>query len=372
MPTPDNTVSLLINGQTHGQWTDYDIDSDLLTPADDFAVTLGRPVDAKPDAVQPGDKVQVRVGSDTVLSGRIDRVETRTEKGGKTLTITGRDEAAVLLDCSCPIFDAQDMDLPQIIDKIVKPLGLTQIRIDAARTQRTHKVQIEPGSRAWDALVQYAEANGLWPWVEPDGTLVVGGPDYTAPPVADLILRLDGRGNNIEQLEVERDLSPRYSEVTVLGQSHSGRHNIRATAKDEGFKLHRPLIVVEADVDDKAEAERKAKKRLADGRLEALTITATVKGHRNDDGVLWQPGQRIRVMSEPDGLDAIYFLMARKFAGGRGQPTHTVLTLKEDGAWVLDADPPKRQGQQGNGNRRRRSGRRRNGGSAEKQLQILD
>ena len=71
MPTPNNTVSLLIAGKTHSQWTDYDIDSDLLTPADDFQVTLGRPVDAKPDAVQPGDTVEVRVGEDTVLSGRI-------------------------------------------------------------------------------------------------------------------------------------------------------------------------------------------------------------------------------------------------------------------------------------------------------------
>lgn len=60
MPTPDNTVTLLINGKTHGQWTNYDIVSDLLTPADDFSVTLGRPVDAKPDAVRAGDKVEAR------------------------------------------------------------------------------------------------------------------------------------------------------------------------------------------------------------------------------------------------------------------------------------------------------------------------
>lgn len=48
-------------------------------------------------------------------------------------------------------------------------------------------------------------------------------------------------------------------------------------------------------------------------------------------------------MSEPDGIDAVYFLMARTFVGGRGQGTETVLTLKEDGAWVLDADPPKKK-----------------------------
>lgn len=371
MPTPNNTVSLLINGKTHGQWTDYDIDSDLLTPADDFSVTLGRPVDAKPDAVRPGDKVQVRLGEDTVLSGRIDQVTTRTEKGHKTLTINGRDDAAVLLDCSCPIFNAQEMDLPQIIDKIVKPLGIGKIRIDAAATAKTRKVQIEPGTRAWDALVQYAEANGLWPWMEPDGTLVVGGPDYTAAPVADLILRVNGQGNNVEQLDLTRDMAPRYSEVTVLGQNHSGKHNIRATVKDDGLKVHRPLIVVEADVDDQAEAERKAKKRLADSRLDGFTLRATVKGHRNDDGLLWTPGQRIRVLSEPDGLDAIYFLMARKFTGGRGQPTQTVLTLKEDGAWVLDANPPKRQGGQRGGGASGRGRRRRDAGTAKAELQTI-
>ena len=343
MPTPDNTVTLLINGKTHGQWTNYDIVSDLLTPADDFSVTLGRPVDAKPDTVRAGDKVEVRVGGDTVLSGRIDRVQTVTEKGGKTLTIQGRDDAGVLLDCSAPLFNAQDMDLNQIIEKIVKPLGLAKIRIDAAKTDKTHKVQIEPGSRAWDALLEYAEANGLWPWLEPDGTLVVGGPDYTAAPVAELVLRANGQNNNIKRLEVNRDMAARYSEVTVLAQSHSGKNNIKATAKDESVKLHRPLIVTEPDIDSQAQAQRKAKKRLADSRLEGLTITATVQGHRTDDGTLWQPGQRINVLSEPDGIDAVYFLMARTFVGGRGQGTETVLTLKEDGAWVLDADPPKKK-----------------------------
>lgn len=343
MPTPDNTVTLLINGKTHGQWTNYDIVSDLLTPADDFSVTLGRPVDAKPDTVRAGDKVEVRVGGDTVLSGRIDRVQTVTEKGGKTLTIQGRDDAGVLLDCSAPLFNAQDMDLNQIIEKIVKPLGLAKIRIDAAKTDKTHKVQIEPGSRAWDALLEYAEANGLWPWLEPDGTLVIGGPDYTAAPVAELVLRTNGQNNNIKRPEVNRDMAARYSEVTVLAQSHSGKNNIKATAKDESVKLHRPLIVTEPDIDSQAQAQRKAKKRLADSRLEGLTITATVQGHRTDDGTLWQPGQRINVLSEPDGIDAVYFLMARTFTGGRGQPTETVLTLKEDGAWVLDADPPKKK-----------------------------
>ncbi len=71
--------------------------------------------------------------------------------------------------------------------------------------------------------------------------------DYTTKPVADLIVRVSGQGNNVEQLQVERDFSQRFSEITVLGQSHSGKHNLRATVKDDTVKVHRPLIIVEAD-----------------------------------------------------------------------------------------------------------------------------
>ena len=171
----------------------------------------------------------------------------------------------------------------------------------------------------------------------------------------------------------------RNSEVTVLAQSHSGKNNIKATAKDESVKLHRPLIVTEPDIDSQAQAQRKAKKRLADSRLEGLTITATVQGHRTDDGTLWQPGQRINVLSEPDGIDAVYFLMARTFTGGRGQSTETVLTLKEDGAWVLDADPPKKSGKtkrpsesrKANGQAAAKPKKRRQAKQAGQELQVI-
>ena len=137
--------------------------------------------------------------------------------------------------------------------------------------------------------------------------------------------------------------------------------------------------VTEPDIDSQAQAQRKAKKRLADSRLEGLTITATVQGHRTDDGTLWQPGQRINVLSEPDGIDAVYFLMARTFTGGRGQPTETVLTLKEDGAWVLDADPPKKSGKtkrpsesrKANGHAAAKPKKRRQAKQAGQELQVI-
>ncbi|WP_404991321.1 phage baseplate assembly protein [Cupriavidus pauculus] len=343
----DDAVSLLIGGKVHGTWTRYEIDSDLLIPADAWQVGLGLPQGEFPPIVEEGALVEVRIGRDTVLTGRIDDIAHEVSKESNDLTISGRDGAAVLVDCSSPIFTAKMASLAEIVANVVKPLGITKIRVDADRTSTSDKVNVEPGDAAWDTLVHAAEANGLWPWFEPDGTLVVGGPDYTKPPVASLIMKRSGEGNNLLKLGYTRSMADRYSEVTVLGQSHgtsveAGKNAIRATVRDEGVALYRPKVVIDHDADNRQTAQSRARKIISDSRLKGRTLSAKVKGHRTSDGMLWAPGQRIHVISEPHRIDAIYFLMARRFVGGRGEGKVTMMTLKEDGVWVLDAHPHKR------------------------------
>lgn len=343
-------VSLLIGGKVHSSWSRYDIDSDLLIPADAWQVELGLPRGEFPPAVAPGERIEVRVGSDPVMTGRIDEIAHRVSKDTHTLSISGRDGAAVLVDCSAPIFTAKQATLAEIVANVARPLGVTRIRIDAAASAAREKVNVEPGESAWDTIVHAAEANGLWPWFEPDGTLVIGGPDYSKAPVASLVMRRNGQGNNLVSLDLAQSMAERYSDFTVLGQGHgtsveAGRHALRAAVKDSELSnrgIYRPRIVVDYDADNTGIARARARKLLSDSRLRGLTLTAIVRGHRTSDGQLWQPGQRIHVLSEPHGLDGIYFLMARKFMGGRGLGSTSRLVLKEDGVWVLDAHPHKR------------------------------
>lgn len=354
MPTPDNTVRLLLGGEEHNDWESYDVDSDLLTPADAWRMTLGLKDGDLPASVITGTPVEIRVGDDPVMVSRIDSVDDEARKDGLRITICGRDGAAVLLDCSAPIFVARQVTLLEIIDKVVRPLGITKFRIDADSTRTREKINVEPGDSAWQVLTNAAEANGLWPWFDPDGTLVVGGPDYTTPPVATLILRRSGQGNNVLSLRRHNSIAGRFSEVTVLGQAHgtereTGKHAIKSTQIDAGVAWYRPKIVIDHEADSEAVATDRARKLLADSRLRGFTLGAEVAGHRiaapgeASDNLLWTPGQRVRVISERHAIDDVFFLMARKFSGGRNEGQRTQLTLKEDKAWVLDAHPHKRK-----------------------------
>lgn len=344
-PGSIDTVSLLIDGRMHSQWEYYDIDSSLLIPADAWQASLGLPLGEMPPTVVAGVPVEVRVGMDTVMTGRIDDISHSISHNSHTLTISGRDGAAVLVDCAAPVITRKQVSLEEVAADITRPLGIEKIRIDAegkVKDKKLHKVNVDPGDTAWDVLKKLAQINGLWPWFEPDGTLVIGGPDYSKPPIASLVLCRSGAGNNVISLSYSQSIVSRFSEYTVLGQAPAvvdelGRSDLKQTVRDELVKANRPHTVFNPDIVDKEGAQKLARKLIADSRLNGSTLTAVVKGHRNSGGVLWQPGQRIHVVSEPHGIDAVYFLMSRRFQGGRGRGSTATLTLKEDGLWNPDA-----------------------------------
>lgn len=355
-PRDDEAVALLIDGMAHGEWESYEIDSDLLIPADAWDLSIGAADGILPASVYAGAPVQVKIGNDLVMTGRIDTLTQSASRGQRSIHLSGRDGAAQLVDCSAPIFVKKMATLSEIVASIVRPLGITKFRIDAKASATREKINVEPGDTAWDALKNVAEANGLWPWFEPDGTLVVGGPDYTQPPVA--VLTLNFNGSNVESLSRTDNVADRFSDITVLGQAHAtthegGKHNLKGTAKDTGITWSRPKIVVNHEVDTPSLCQEHARKLMGDSRLKGFSLAAKVKGHRiaasgePGDGQLWMPGQRVRVVSDVLKLDGVYFLMARKFSRSRSAGTITELTLKEDGVWIVDAYPQKRKSRHG-------------------------
>ncbi|CAM7016814.1 TPA: phage baseplate assembly protein [Klebsiella pneumoniae] len=380
-------VSVIVGGKVHSDWSAYGIDSDFLIPADAWSMRLGLPAGIFPEGVARGVPVQVRVGPDVVMSGRIDRVSRTVSRDQVSLSVTGRDGAAILVDCASPLLTSRQASLEEVIAQVVRPLGIKNIELHAESSIRNDKITTEPGERAWDILLRACAGRGLWPWFRPDGTLVIGGPDYTAAPVATLVMRRSGEGNNLLSLTDESSMERSFSRLTVLAQGHAhstnnkkelgiidvsssdsltvsgdtdtteteldtglpetGQHGLQFVVEDPTVTYYRPQVVVMHDADDLEQVRYRARKMMADARLEGYSLIARVQGHRTSDGVLWEPGQRIHVISEPHGIDAVYFLMGREFTGGRPGGAVTTLRLKEDGIWIPDAWTKKKKARKG-------------------------
>ncbi len=345
--TFNNTIVVRIDGKEHSKWESYRLDSDFLIPADDFDFDvnvyagLTNIEDEGKNNTYNGMTAEVEINGERVLTGIIDDTNHSLSKGSRSFSLSGRDKASILLDCSAPLTNVKGLNLIQAVEKIAKPLGIDKIEHKAEENPAVDKVDIEPGQTAWQAIINLANYAGLHAWFDPNGTLVIGGADYSKPPVATLICNLNDKANNVISINCQNSLRNRYSEVTFLGQSHGrgGRAlpNLKWVYKDPSLPFYKPKTVVLSEVEDLNALKKAAKKQISDWRLSDFTLSITVSDHKTSDGVLWTPGQRIHVISDEFCIDDIYFLMGRTFSLSKTGGTRTELRLKEDGIWTPDA-----------------------------------
>ena len=338
----ENDIVVEIDGKSHNSWKNYDIDSDFLIPADAFAFDIGVPSDSTVLPDYSGAEVKVRINDTLVMTGIVDTVQHGISKTNRTYRLNGRDKASVLVDCSAPITNVKVLTVLDAVKKIVEPLGIKQVQLKAEKNPLLDKVDIDVGETAWNAAMRCANSAGLHLWFEPNGVLIVGGADYSTPPVATLCCMKDGSQNNFEQADLSFDVSNRFSEITFLAQSYGkqgqdNKNDLKWVYKDSEMTTYKPKTVVVSDVDNLEALQKWAKKYIADSILEGFTLTIIVPDHKMQDGTLWQPGQRVHVICEEYDIDAIFFLMGRRFMLSRQGGTQTELRFKQDGIWTPDA-----------------------------------
>lgn len=337
-----NEVVVEIDGKTHQAWKSYNVDSDFLIPADAFEFNLGVP---DGDEIVPdfsGKTALLKIDGTVVMTGIVDTTRHSFRKGGRSYAINGRDRASILVDCSAPITNVKGLTLLDAVKKIVNPLGISEVQLKAENNPVLDKVDIEVGETAWNAAMRCANSAGLHLWFEPDGTLSVGGADYSTPPVATLYCLKEGIQNNFSSAELVYDVSQRFSEVTFLAQRRGktddkNKNDLKWVYKDDTMEVYKPKTVVLGDVENLEALKKQAKKQISDWILEGFTLTIIVAGHSTENGTLWQAGQRVHVICEEYDIDAIFFLMGRRFTLSRSEGTQTELRLKQDGIWTPDA-----------------------------------
>ena len=338
----ENDVTVEVDGKAHNSWKSYDIDSDFLIPADAFKFDLGVPSDSTVLPDFSGLEVKVRINGELVMTGIVDTTQHTISKTNRTYSLNGRDRASILVDCSAPITNVKGLTVLDAVKKIVEPLGIKKVALRAENNPTLDKVDIDVGETAWNAAMRCANSAGLHLWFEPNGELIVGGADYSTPPVATLCCMKDGKRNNFEQADLTFDVSNRFSEVTFLAQSHGkqgqdNKNDLKWVYNDPDMTTYKPKTVVVSDVDNLEALQKWAKKYIADSVLEGFTLTIVVPDHKTQDGTLWQPGQRVHVICEEYDIDAIFFLMGRRFTLSRNGGTQTELRFKQDGIWTPDA-----------------------------------
>lgn len=379
-----DAVQVVIRGVAYMGWFDVDIDNDILTPADAFAISgtipkpkpttqevrAGAPAQAFED-FRRGAECDVLIGNDPQMRGVIDDVEMQEDRQTARIRLQGRDKGAYLVDSETKPVMAAQYTIKTLAEALIDPawrigkvilsnednrkllLGKKDKRKPSARSSAIklatrRRTKVDPGTAVYDVLDKHCRRLGLTWWLTAQGDLFIGRPNYDQEAAYHFYCYEPGRDskkNNIESWRVRGSTGDDYSEVRVNGQGFpvtaeafetaKQRPQFTATASNPDLVergITRKLIIADHDILSNEEAQAHADWEVGIRRLKAETIEVTVEGWRQGDR-LYAVDTLASVKIEEAAIDDTYYVTGRRFREDRGK-RRTVLTLHRKGVWL--------------------------------------
>lgn len=142
-------------------------------PCDAFEVTFlcG---DGTAEALRGACRFSAREGGETVFTGIVDDYTLAREAGGARASVAGRGLAALLMDNEAEAAQYAGADLSFILNRHVRPYGITDIREQTMAAAGSFSVT--SGSSEWTVLEEFCRfCGGVAPRFDRNGTLLLDG-----------------------------------------------------------------------------------------------------------------------------------------------------------------------------------------------------
>lgn len=333
MADKSNTVTLTVNGLDFAGWTDVRISAGIERQARDFelAITWKWPGSGDvPRQVKQGDRCEVRIGSDLVLTGYVFATPIRYDAASLTCGIAGRSLTADLVDCGADNKPSQwrGQRVGQIVEALAAPYRVKVVDESGdAGTLADHT--IEPGETVFDSIDRLLRLSRLLSTDDEHGRLVIAEPGSAGKASDKLEL-----GANIKGGDAPLDFAQVFSEYVCKGQ-RSGTDEafgiavseIEARVADPRIARHRTMVMREAG-QMTADLARQRVQWESENRIsKALATTYKVQGWRQSNGQIWRHNQIVRVVDSIIGFDRDMLVVEIEYSQSNAEGMLTKLTV---------------------------------------------
>ncbi len=298
-----------------------------------------------PWPIRPGDAVQVLLDSVPVVTGYVDKLDGVKAKDSDThtLTVSGRDKTADLIDC-CVVHgpgEYRGLTLAQIAKQISAPFGI-EVVVEADVGASFPRLAVQPGDTAWATLEMACRARGVLTLSDGRGRLVLAAPKARRSSVA-LV-----EGKNLKSVSWSLDESQRFSLYVVKGQNFGSDDvygvsaaSVSATSTDSGVRRYRPLVVLAENAGDIAYAKRRAGWEATVRSARAGTVQVVVPGWEEDaGGHPWDINSIVSCSLPSAGVAGDMLLSAVEFSKSLQNGTVSTLSLTRPDAFAVEPESP--------------------------------
>lgn len=334
----DHKLNLVVAGRAWHGWESARIRRGIEHCSGGFELALSNLWQglSKPAVAKVGDRCELMIGDDTVITGWVDMVEATLDATTHQVQVSGRDAAGDLVDCSAIRKSGQwrGVRIEQLAAELAQPYGVT-VRADVPTGKPLASFALQEGETVFNAIERAARIRALLLVSDGKGGLVLTRASEGKP-----VARLE-TGLNLHAITVRDDWRDRHSTYIFKGQAPgSDWYNAAAAAhvlakvSDPAVTRHRPLVVV-SDTPDVAATLRERVQWEANVRAaRSLRVDAEVVGWRDHRGDLWRPNTSVHVVAPALGIDESLLVSAvESTLDERG--TKTKLELVRAGAFTL-------------------------------------
>lgn len=338
---------LRINGNAWYGWTAMRISAGIDRLARDFEVQVtrrasekGELLDAVSTGIQQGDRVEVLIGRDLVLTGYVDAKPVSYDARNITRSIRGRSRTGDLIDSAATVRQFRGQTPQQIAAALCQPFGVSVF--GAAGQSPISDFSVDWGEAVAEAIDRMMQQQRLLAYDDANGDLhfgAVGALRATTPLVY---------GKNILSCSAPQDQSDCHSEYRVAGQRAGtdddfGESSSTKVSHKVGGKVgrYRPLLIKQpgqASVAScRAMCEFEARRREAKAR----EATYTVRGWRQESGALWLPNMVVSVTDPHNDFAGDELVIAEVEYSRTDSGTIATLRVGPADAYLPDVPDPK-------------------------------
>ncbi|WP_460418789.1 phage baseplate assembly protein [Pseudomonas sp. microsymbiont 2] len=303
-----NAVTLSVNGLDYRGWKKVSISAGIERQARDFrlGVTWSWPGQVQEIPVRQGDRCEVRIGADLVLTGWVFGTPIQYDAHSVERSVAGRSLTADLVDCSAVNKPGQwrGQSVQKVVQALAEPYGV-RVLSEVPETTKLADHQIEPGETAFESIDRLLTLSRLLSTDDARGRVVIIKPGSAGRAVDRLEL-----GQNLLTGSAELDFSGVFSEYRVTGQ-RSGTDTdygekaseVKAGVTDPRASRHRVLLIHESGQMTPELAQARANWERGSRMGKALTLRYQIQDWRQSNGALWVPNMIVRVVDPLIGID---------------------------------------------------------------------
>lgn len=322
-------LSLVVDGKRYAGWKSIRVTRSIEGLAGSFALDVSdRWGPDEPWPIVEGDACRVEIDGQVVINGYVDKRKLSGSATSRSLSYSGRDRAADLVDCSVLVPDAstkgnkwtyRNLDIAAFVSQIAKPHGVTVSVQPGLVLKKDPELVAHPGETGFEAIRRAAGSAGVLVVSDGSGGILITRAGTTrATPLIE--------GVNILEAEIEYDASDRFHRYLISSQppgtdDASGEATrVQAEATDvDVLRANRVLLIRPEKGYDTAGARRRADWEARIRAAKAAIVTISVQEWTQSNGALW-PLNAIARVKAPRliGVDGDMLISQVEYSMGEG------------------------------------------------------